>query len=360
MEEVLIRSIAEGGEPTEEIVGRALGLPEKELEDLLDAAGKLKSANAARFLALIYPSLSDKRLQKLVKKALFLLKTQGIHVEEPRPTGESVLRKIETSREARAYLSNYDDRLTRVLLVATEMKKNQFILSHGELHFSDGLTELKSMTLPREGLETLLEDFLRRATSPMVVQPISAPYAGYLVEEAAGLSGKETGEARSINRILAAAEGDVRRPEDIYLLNGGSAPPASLENVLAHPIFEPFLLTWPGIEGDEKKLLEAVNPSIVLPPYLAEERRQAFLEDLAKGERLGPKIAFFKRMLEDYAYLLHCLKEYSLFRGLVDRLKEQASVGKAFLYFIQKSFGRLKEKGERLPGVIVDPYSRKA
>ena len=122
---------------------------------LIHAIGALKSESAGGFLSLLYPSLADKALQKLVKKALFGPKTQGIPVEEPRIPGESVLKRVETGREARAFLSNYDPEMTRVVLSALEMKKNQFVLSHAVLHFSDGFVDSKSLSVAKDELEGL-------------------------------------------------------------------------------------------------------------------------------------------------------------------------------------------------------------
>ena len=71
----IIKALAAGADPAG-LVGRALGLPAAEQEALFAAAGSLNSEAAARFLALVYAGLSDKRLQKLAKKALFLLGTK--------------------------------------------------------------------------------------------------------------------------------------------------------------------------------------------------------------------------------------------------------------------------------------------
>ena len=353
----IIKALAEGGDP-EALAARALALPGAEQEALIEAAGRLKSEAAARFLALIYPSLTEKRLQKLVKKALFLLRTQGVRIDEPRPAGESALHKVEISREAVAYLSSYDETLTRLLVVAVQTRKNRFLFSHIALHFTNGLADMHSAESPRDDLDSLLQEYKASATPPVVLPAISPPYAGYLVEEGARISGAEVEAARGIDRMISAAKGDVRRPEDIYLLDAQGAAPARLEDILADPVFEPFSLEWPGIEEDRKKLEEAANPGIVLPPYIAEERKQAFLDALVAGDARAQRLPAFKRMLEDYAYLFYCLGKYDLYAGLAGRIGEEASVKQAFLHFIRKSFDRMKKEAqERLPGVIVDPYA---
>ncbi len=356
MDEIL-KSVAEGA-GTEQTVAEVLALPAAELESLIHAVGGLKDEHAARFLSLLYPSLPDKMLRKLVKKELFRLKTQGVPVEEPRMPGEPALKKMETDREARAFLTNYDPEMTRAVLAAFEIKKNQFLLSHAILHFSDGLVDLKSLPVGRDELEDLLKDYVARTPPPMVIPAVSAAYAGYLIEEASGLSGREAEDAASLHRMLLATKGDVRKPADIYLLPGADAVSgASADTIFDEGIFGPFSLRWPGMEEDRKKLDDVLNPAIVLPPYVMEERRQAFLSELAGKEALAARLPHFRRMLEDYAYLFYCLGKFDLYKGLLVQLAEAAAVKEAFLRFVRKAFVK-PESAERPPeGVIIDPKS---
>ena len=356
----IIRSVADNegtGADSGETVRKALALPVGEQEALFEALGALKSENAGRFLNLLYPSLSDKRLQKLVKRAIFRLKTQGIRVEEPRIAGESALKKLEVSREARVFLTNYDAEQTCVVLAAMLMKKNQFVLSHAVIRFGRGLLEIRSLPVPRDEAEGLLRDYRARTLPPMALRQISPPYGGYLVEEASGLSGIESEEAKSLHHILDTVKGDVRRPGDIYHLDAETAVPASIQDVFADSLFDPFMLDWQGLEEDRKRLDGVINPTIVLPPYVVEERRQAFLDGLVADERLGPLLTGFKRMLEDYAYLFYCDGQFDKYRGLIDLAGEQEGLKKAFLSFVRKTFDKQGEKEQPQPGVIVDPYS---
>lgn len=355
MEEILEN--IEKGAQLQENIEPVLSLLPNQQEQFLEQLSRLKSENAATFLTLLYERVTDKKLRKLIKKAMFRLKTQGIHVEEPRTAEETVLRKPETSREAKAFMSNYDAEETRVVMAAFETKKNQFIFSHAITHFSNGLVELATFPVPRNELEALLKDYLWRTQPPVVLPAISAPYAGYVIEEASGLSGKESEEARSLKRFLNDMKGNVRKPQDISLLDVDAAlRPEPFERIVTHHIFEPFLLRWSGLEEDQKRLNGVVNPSIIVPPYVIQERREAFLKELVENERVRAKIPFFKRMIEDYAYLFYCMEEFRNYKGLLEQLKDQERLITAFLYFVQKSFEKLEKKEEQ-PGVLVDPYS---
>jgi hypothetical protein len=364
MEDIL-NAVRSGADPRE-AVEKTLSLPREDQERLIEETGRIRSENAGRFLTALYLSVADKKLQKSIKKALFRLKTLGIRVEEPRIEGESVLRKAETVRQAMAFMSNYDAEQTKVVVSAFEIKKNQYAFSHAIIHFSDGLMELRSFPVPRKELEGLLADYLSRLRPPVVLPPVSAPYAGYLVEEASGISRTESEEARSLNHYLSEAEGDVRRPQDIYSLEVDAAVDAEpMDRILTDEIFEPFALEWPGIEEDRKELDQAVNPGLVLPPHVMQERRGAFVRELIENKRLAPIMPSFKRMLEDYAYLFYCLKDFGSYKGLVERLKDPEAMRRGFMYFAAKALEKLEKKEDQLQqeqrqsSLIIDPYSPK-
>ena len=328
-----------------------MALPPEEQEKLLQRLGGLASERAGRFLALLYPALADKKLRKLVKKDLFRLKTLGISVEEPKESGESALRKIETFRDAMALMSNYDATQTRVVLAAVELKKNQFLFAHAVIHFTRGLEEMRSLTTSRTELEEIARGYVARTQPPMVLANLSPLYAGYVIEEASLVSGVELDDARSLNRLLAAAKGDAKKPADIYRLTADpDAVPAAADTVLSDEIFQPFMLEWRGMDEDRKNLGNAVNPSIVLPAQMVQERKNAFFEELAEKEPVRIMLPRFKRMLEDSAYLFFSLREYDLYLGLMALLKDPPGIKAAFVRFLDKALAEVEKKEPEQPG----------
>ena len=61
-------------------------------------------------------------------------------------------------------------------------------------------------------------------------------------------------------------------------------------------------------------------------------------------------------MLEDTAYLFYSLDEKANYEALVDLLKNEGKLAKAFLFFVRKALQKTDEK-EQQPGVIIDPRS---
>jgi biotin operon repressor len=352
--EELIKAIESGDR--EAAVSAFLALPHDRQIDIIDKLREAKSETVSAFLSAALEKISEKAVQKAIKKLLFRLKTQGVQVEEPRMKGESVLKRVEVEREQMAFFSNYDPEGTRVVLLAFEIKKKQFVLIHAMSHFSGGLLELAVVPVPKDELDAILRDYLWRTQRPMVLPPISPRYASYLIDEASGLSGKYGDELRDLKPLMKGLKGAVQTPEDIQALNVPEGTGSrTIEAVLSNPIFEPFPLTWDSMEQDKQELEGFVNPSIVLPPYVVEERRQAFLKKLVEGEKLKPTVRFLKRMFEDYAYLFHALGEFEGFRSIADRLSDDQFMQDALFFFMKKS---LDKKEAEQPGVLVDPFKQ--
>jgi hypothetical protein len=322
--------------------------------DLLEKIRSTKPDRVALFLSKVLDRTSERQIQKSIKKLLFTLKTQGIRVEEPKIAGESALKKIESVRDQRAFLSNYDPEDTKVVLLAFEIKKRQFVFMHAISHFSKGLQDLAALPISRDELDTILKDYRGRMVRPMVLLPIAPRYASYLIEEASNLSGTHTDELRNLKPLMTGLKGPVQKPEDIYTLPvSRETRPKSPQAILSDPVLEPFMLTWESIEADRKELEAVVNPSIVLPPYVVEERRQAFMNRLIQGDKLKAARRSLKRMLEDYAYLFYAAEEFDAFKGITEGLRDDKFLDDALLFFVKKP---LEKKEEEQPGVLVDPF----
>ncbi len=353
MEEII--RIIESGE-REAAVSAFTALTHDQQLDLLGKLQNAKKETVGAFLSSALERATEKDIQKTIKKLLFRLKTRGIRVEEPKMAGESVLRRVDAAREQTAFLSNFDPEGMRVVLLALEMKKKQFMFMHAVSQFSRGLTELAVVPASKEELGAILKDYLWRTQRPMVLPQISPAYAGYLIDEASGLSGKYATELRDLRPLMAGLKGDVHTPDDVCTLPiPQETRPKSVEEILTDPLFEPLALTWDGIEEHKKEFEAAVNPSIVLPPYVVEERRQGFLKKFIEDEKMKPTARLLKRLLEDYAYLFYVLGELESFRGMVERLPDEQFLRDALLHFVKKSF---EKKEPEQQGVLVNPFEQ--
>ena len=335
-------------------------LPDDEKQTLLEKLQGTRTEALGLFLNAIYPVEKNKKIQKLIRKLLFTLKSAGIKVEEPRNTGEPVVRKIKEVYEQRGFASNYDHAHTRLVVAGFEIKRNNYIFINAEIHIAGGLQELMTAPVDRKGFEKILKAYRDDTKAPMILEEISPAYAVYLIEEASRQSGKYRDEIKSIKSFATGIVDGIHRPEEIYKLpvpDSGEA--ISSEAIFNHVIFEPFFITWGSMKEDAITYNSTGGGAIVLPQHMIEEKKQEFMKTLI--ERYGMKSALpsLKRMMEDYAYLFYCMKEFNYYKGLMEYLKNENAADKALSYFLKKSLETAKEKPqEKQPegGLIVNPY----
>jgi hypothetical protein len=322
---------------------------------LLISLKDIKNENAGVYLNALYAGEADKDIQKQIRKLLFVLKTMGMDVKEPTITGEPVLKRVEEVREHRALLSNYDIEHLRLIVASYELKKNNFIFFNAAIHFSNGLFKLTSGPVSKDGLKNIMKEHPGGSKGNMTMVDISPIYAGYLLEEAAARSGKHKEETTKLNRFIAHITDNIRKPKDIYdLIIPETTRSLPVEKILQHPVFEPFFLEWKNLEEDKKTYNSIGDGStIILPPYMVEEKKHAFIEKLLESEELKSKIPLIKRLLEDYAYIFHGLKEFPYYKGLIECLQDMDAPQNALTYFITKALDKSKAKQ---PGLIKSPY----
>jgi len=325
--------------------------------DTLEKMREIRTEAIGNFLNRIYASERDKQVQKIIKKLLFRLKTSGVKVEELRSEGESVLKRIEEKREYHGLMSNYDSDGSRMAMVAFERKRNSYILVHGLIHFSKGLLELANAPVDGNGLKNIIAEYLKGSLVPFTVVEVAPRYASYLIEEASNRSGRYLEEIKQMKFLSNRLGGQVGKPADIYNLDTpdgiDTLPP---ERILGHQLFDHFSLTWDAVDEDKKFLNEIGSSStIVLPPYMAEEKRQAFLKALTEDEKIRQNLPLIKRLMEDYAYIFHCLGEFGAYKGLVELLLQTDGPKDILTYFVRKV---LEQKDEQQPGLIVNPYEQ--
>jgi hypothetical protein len=350
--EDIIRAI----EDNQGLEGKAtlfIGLSKQEKMRLLETVKAVRSEGAGRFLCLLYSLETDKDLQKQIKKLIFRLKTMGIPVEDPVAAGESVLKRVEDKRDHRGFMSNYDTEGLRLVLAAFEGRKHTYVLLHGITHFSEGLLELTNAPIEKRDLDLVIKEYRGDTKKPFFFSEIAPRYAAYLIEEASGYSGRFAEEVAQMRQISSGAKDSIRHPHDLYRLGWPEKTnPEPLEKIMTHSLFESFALTWNTIDQDRKAFEALSNPSIILPPYMTEEKKSAFLDDLIHGN-LSDTLHLVKRMSEDYAYILHGMGEYALYRGLVELLGQDDGAEKVLLFLARKAFGKAEEKP---PGILVNPY----
>ncbi|MBA4391195.1 MAG: hypothetical protein C0399_09675 [Syntrophus sp. (in: bacteria)] len=332
----------------------ALSKDEKKM--LLEELQHIKTEVSGFFLNAIYPEEKDKDIQKLIRKLLFKLKSAGIKTEEPKTSGGPVIRKIEGVRERFGYLTNYDEMQTRLVVVGLEIKNKAFVFLNAETHFSRGLLDLMTAPVEKKGFDEIIKAYRNDTKPPKVFEEISPAYAGYLIEEASNRSGTFREEMRPLKSFTANIADAVHKPKDIYSLAiSDTTDGAAINTILSHGVFVPFQLSWNSFEEDQKTYNSTSGGTIILPTEPLEDKKKEFLKDLTNRKDMKSLRPFFRRMLEDYAYLFYRTKEFDSYKGITEYLNNNDTLQEALSYFIKKSLERGETKKED-GWVIVNPY----
>ncbi len=351
----LIRAI-DSAQDLEKKVEYYFTLAGDERVSLLKDLGEQRNEETGVLLNAIYLQETDKEIRKLIRKTIFRLRSSGVKVEELRPEGESVLRKVEEVRVNMGFLTNFDHAGSRMVMAAYEVRKNTFVFLNGDLHFREGLRELMSSPVDRRSLEQIVATYRDNTKEPAFLVEVSPAYAAFIVEEGAKLSGRFTDAIGSLKSFVAQLKDSVHKPDDIHSLRvADDVVPLPLHDVLRHEIFTPFSLSWEGIEEDRKSYLSTGGSTIVLPQHMMEEKKETYLRDLMGRHDIASQAPLFKRLLEDYAYLFHCIGDHARYRGTLSIIRDTTALDHALSFFVRKSL----EARQEFPAggdLIIDPY----
>jgi hypothetical protein len=350
----IIEAIKHGSDIEKQAAAFSLLAKEDKLAVLGHISG-IRSELSGQFLNVVYSGEADKDILKAIRRSIFRLKSAGIKVEEPRATGEPVLRKVTEEREHTGFMSNYDDTGTRVIFLVFSIKKNNFIFLNAINHFAEGLLELNTAPVGKQDLEAIINEYRRSTSRQIVFKEISPRYASLLIEEASIASGRFVEEIKQIKPLNARLTKGIQRAADIY----GLAVPegtdiVSPETIFTHDLFAPFKVTWATIGDDRKEYAGSGGSTIVLPPYMVEEKKREFVRTLITRDPLASYVPSVKRLMEDYAYLFHVMNDFPYYKGLTEYLKNTNSPLEALSRFVTRSLEETEEKPQ--DNLIVNPY----
>lgn len=352
----IIAAIKAGGD-IEKQAAAFSSLTKKEKLIVLGQAGTIRSEFSGQFLNAVYPGETDKDVLKAIRKSIFRLKSAGVKVEEPKATGEPVLRKVTETREYRGFMSNYDDAGTRIVILAFGIKKNSFIFINAISHYAEGLLELTTMPVDKQNLEMIINEFRDSTSQQVVFAAISPRYASLLIEEASSVSGRFAEEIKQMRSLNVRLTGGVQKAADVYdLAVPEGTDTVSSERIFAHDLFASFKVTWEGIDNDKKEYAGLGGSTIVLPPYMVEEKRREFVKTLIAKDPLASYVSHIKRLMEDYAYLFYVMNNLPYYRGLIEYLRDANAPQETLSRFVAQSLVEEKEEEKPQDGLIVNPY----
>ncbi|MCX7966279.1 MAG: hypothetical protein N2596_06610 [Syntrophorhabdaceae bacterium] len=364
MEDRIIDSIKENFlkvEKLEENVRLFNSLTKDSKVKLLNAIMEIKEEITGRFLNLIYEHEGDKDVLKKIRKIVFSLKTRGIKVDEPLKKGEAALRQTEEvkDRKIKSYITNFDYYNQMAVLMGIELKKKNFLLVHGEIEFPNGLKNLNIVPFKKDEFEHIISSSLFEQKDKLAFSEAPVNFAYRILKEASSRSKRFMEEIRGLNDILKENSIEFKKEFNIY---GLTVPDEThrieIYHIFSHSFFEFFKFRWDGFEDDRERYREIKNPAIILPRYMIEEKRQAFIRGLVESERIKKLIPYLKTVLEIYAYLFYAHREFSYYKGLVDYMRGDEDLTYAVLYLIEKNLEQEKDEERFLEAnkMIINPF----
>jgi hypothetical protein len=363
------------GKSDEEIFQTTLHLfgrdPEidRQMVELMAAIPQVKIANVLQRMLQVS---KEKRVQKIIKRSLYRLKSKGISVEEVLPEKKSsILRPLQTE-SPKGFGGGFDFLGQRFLLLVMPHTGRGWTVMHGVISDTQGLIDFSGEEMTRKGFRGFFEEVQEKSPFPLV--EMEASYVGFLFSQAYQLTlEKKRALPQDYLRLKNEIEGvkkDYERPliysflqadeiagDDRILRRGGELLKADV------------IYSW-KIEEDQirpyaDEVWEAEESKIVLAQTQKEARFQGIYQKALSELFTSERRFLYQRRLEEMAYIFFKLgreEEAKISLTVAIDLEKPASPFQPnpflFQLVIKSIFTLLKEAYEKKvkePSLIVKP-----
>jgi hypothetical protein len=363
------------GKSDEEIFQTTLHLfgrdPEidRQMVELMAAIPQVKIANVLQRMLQVS---KEKRVQKIIKRSLYRLKSKGISVEEVLPEKKSsILRPLQTE-SPKGFGGGFDFLGQRFLLLVMPHTGRGWTVMHGVISDTQGLIDFSGEEMTRKGFRGFFEEVQEKSPFPLV--EMEASYVGFLFSQAYQLTlEKKKALPQDYLRLKNEIEGvkkDYERPliysflqadeiagDDRILRRGGELLKADV------------IYSW-KIEEDQirpyaDEVWEAEESKIVLAQTQKEARFQGIYQKALSELFTSERRFLYQRRLEEMAYIFFKLgreEEAKISLTVAIDLEKPASPFQPnpflFQLVIKSIFTLLKEAYEKKvkePSLIVKP-----
>lgn len=327
---------------------------------------------AAKLLHRMLEVSKEKKVQKIIKRSFYRLKSRGIAVEEVSlDKGKSILHPLQ-KEPAEGFGSGIDFLGQRLLLLAIPHAGRRVTVIQGVVSDTKGLIDFSGEEMTRKGFRSFFKEVQERNSIPFV--EMEPAYVGFLFAQAHQLTlEKGVTIPQDYLRLKSEIEGikkNYERPliysylqsnelfEDDRILRKGG-------DLLKADVFYSWRIEEDLIRPYADKVWEAEESKIVLNQTQKEARfqgiyQQAMLELFSRERKF-----FYQRRLEEMAYLLFKLgreEEAKIALAVAIDLEKPLNAIQPNLFLFQlviKSiFTLLKEAYEKKvkePSLIVKP-----
>ncbi|MCX8117243.1 MAG: hypothetical protein N3G78_04830 [Desulfobacterota bacterium] len=155
-------------------------------EQAIEALGKMGHPQAGRLLRRWSEATPDKKIQKMIKRSIYRLKSKGIAVEEPSLKGERPIFRLPPSEPPVGFGGPFDSLGQRFLLLSVPRPGRGILVVQGLLSDTEGWIDCSVGEMGRKHFKELLEKIQKSLPFPLV--EMEASYVAFLFDEAYRLS----------------------------------------------------------------------------------------------------------------------------------------------------------------------------
>jgi hypothetical protein len=310
-----VRTNIQDGKSDEEIfqsLQSLLGKDPKFDGHLAESLTTLSDAKTARILQRMLKISKEKKVQKMIKRSIYRLRSKGISIEEASPKKEaSILRPVQ-AEPPKGMGGGFDSLGQRfLLLVIPHSGRRGGTVMEGVISDTLGLVNFSGEEMTRKGVRIFVEEIQKNSPFPLV--EMEASYVGFLFAQAyrSTLERKEAvpqdylrlkGEIEDVEKeyerplIYSYLPSDEVAGEDRQLRRGG--------DLLKVDLFSGWRIEEDLIRRYADEIREAEESKIVLHPTQKEARFQGIYQKALSELFSGERRFLYKGRLEEMAYLL--------------------------------------------------------
>jgi len=339
---------------------------------LAESLTTLSDAKTVRILQRMLKISKEKKVQKMIKRSLYRLKSKGISIEEtPFNKEASILRPVQAERP-KGMGGGFDTVGQRFLLLVIPHSGRGGTVMEGVISDTLGLVNFSGEEMTRKGVRIFVEEIQKNSPFPLV--EMEASYAGFLFAQAyrSTLERKETvpqdylrlkGEIENVKKeyerplIYSYLPSNEVAGEDRQLGRGG--------DLLKVDLFSGWRIEEDLIRRYANEVGEAEESKIVLHPTQKEARFQGIYQKALSELFSGERRFLYKGRLEEMAYLLFKLgkeEEARLSLAVALDLEKPLNLIQPNPFLLQLIVNSIfallaeaKEKRAKEPSLIVKP-----
>jgi len=309
-----VRTNIRDGKSDEEIfqfLESLLGKDPKFDEHLAESLATLSDAKAARALQHMLKVSKEKKVQKMVRRSLYRLKSKGFSIEEaPFSKEASILRPVQVE-PPKGMGGGFDSAGQRFLLLVIPHSVRGGAVMEGVVSDTLGLVNFSGEETTRKGIRVFLEEIHKKSPFPLV--EMEASYIGFLFAQAyrstlerkgaipqdyLHLKGEIEGVKKEYEKplIYSYLPSDEVAGEGRWLGRAG--------DLLKGDLFSGWRIEEDLIRRYVDEIREAEESKIVLHPTQKEARFQGIYQKALSELFSGERRFLYRRRMEEMAYLL--------------------------------------------------------